>query len=240
MLAGSQEILKEGKTSLQYGVSITDDCIGWEDTELALMLARAVRQRRVVISMVGPAEKSSRLDETNPAQSVVATSSMANDGFMNSGEKIVMDDVDEYGRLHTKLGKLTPPARHNLLFNARKTTNTSSFGQILIHQGFQAFFVSIFDLPESIKVQAINPKALESLSRPDRRMLLEKLAEIKTSMCVVDATGNHLTENRRLRTSSSEVTLATMMVVAVALRGTFCGLFAELVGLAPPDVMSEL
>lgn len=38
---------KEGKAGLKYGVSITDACIGWEDTEIVLeTLAKAVRQRR--------------------------------------------------------------------------------------------------------------------------------------------------------------------------------------------------
>jgi len=38
---------KEGKEGLQYGVSITDACIGWEDTELVLdELSAAVRKRR--------------------------------------------------------------------------------------------------------------------------------------------------------------------------------------------------
>lgn len=37
----------EGKAGLKYGVSITDACIGWEDTEKVLeMLAVAVRKRR--------------------------------------------------------------------------------------------------------------------------------------------------------------------------------------------------
>ena len=37
----------EGKAGLKYGVSITDACIGWEDTERVLeMLAVAVRKRR--------------------------------------------------------------------------------------------------------------------------------------------------------------------------------------------------
>lgn len=38
---------KEGKAGLKYGVSITDACIGWEDTEKVLeTLAQAVRKRR--------------------------------------------------------------------------------------------------------------------------------------------------------------------------------------------------
>ena len=37
----------EGKAGLKYGVSITDACIGWEDTEKVLdELAGAVRERR--------------------------------------------------------------------------------------------------------------------------------------------------------------------------------------------------
>ena len=38
---------KEGKAGLKYGVSITDACIGWEDTEKVLeILAQAIRKRR--------------------------------------------------------------------------------------------------------------------------------------------------------------------------------------------------
>ena len=38
---------KEGKAGLKYGVSITDACIGWEDTETVLEVqAKAVVQRR--------------------------------------------------------------------------------------------------------------------------------------------------------------------------------------------------
>lgn len=44
---GSQKVPKEGKAGLKYGVSITDACIGWEDTEKVLAeLAEAVAERR--------------------------------------------------------------------------------------------------------------------------------------------------------------------------------------------------
>ncbi|KAA8577167.1 hypothetical protein EYC84_007164 [Monilinia fructicola] len=44
---GAQKVPKEGKAGLQYGVSITDACIGWDDTESVLeVLAKAVKQRR--------------------------------------------------------------------------------------------------------------------------------------------------------------------------------------------------
>lgn len=44
---GSQKMPKEGKSGLKYGVSITDACIGWEDTEVVLKeLAEAVAARR--------------------------------------------------------------------------------------------------------------------------------------------------------------------------------------------------
>ncbi len=44
---GAQKVPKEGKAGLKYGVSITDACIGWEDTEKVLeTLAQAVRKRR--------------------------------------------------------------------------------------------------------------------------------------------------------------------------------------------------
>lgn len=45
--AGNQKVPKEGKEGLQYGVSITDACINWEDTEKVLEeLATAVAKRR--------------------------------------------------------------------------------------------------------------------------------------------------------------------------------------------------
>lgn len=47
MILGAQKVPKEGKAGLKYGVSITDACIGWDDTETVLEnLASAVRQRR--------------------------------------------------------------------------------------------------------------------------------------------------------------------------------------------------
>ena len=47
MIPGSQKVPKEGKSGLKYGVSITDACIGWGDTESVLeTLAKAVAQRR--------------------------------------------------------------------------------------------------------------------------------------------------------------------------------------------------
>ena len=51
---GAQKVGGDGKKGLKYGVSITDACIGWEETERVLeMLAGAVRKRRECISMVG-------------------------------------------------------------------------------------------------------------------------------------------------------------------------------------------
>jgi 3-deoxy-7-phosphoheptulonate synthase len=45
---------KEGKEGLQYGVSITDACIGWEDTESVLQtLADAVKQRKKIAGTNG-------------------------------------------------------------------------------------------------------------------------------------------------------------------------------------------
>lgn len=44
---GNQKVPPEGKAGLKYGVSITDACINWEDTETTLeTLAQAVRARR--------------------------------------------------------------------------------------------------------------------------------------------------------------------------------------------------
>jgi len=44
---GAQKVPAEGKAGLKYGVSITDACIGWEDTEKVLAeLASAVSARR--------------------------------------------------------------------------------------------------------------------------------------------------------------------------------------------------
>ena len=47
---GNQKVPPEGKSGLKYGVSITDACICWEDTETVLELfAMAVRMRRDVL-----------------------------------------------------------------------------------------------------------------------------------------------------------------------------------------------
>ena len=51
---GTQEVPKEGKAGLKYGMSITDACIGWDDTEQVLKtLADAVRQRQNVLGLNG-------------------------------------------------------------------------------------------------------------------------------------------------------------------------------------------
>ncbi|CAJ2513404.1 Uu.00g015230.m01.CDS01 [Anthostomella pinea] len=51
---GSQKVPKEGKKGLQYGISITDACIGWEDTVSTLdSLANSVKDRRKVSSTNG-------------------------------------------------------------------------------------------------------------------------------------------------------------------------------------------
>lgn len=49
---GNQKVPEEGKSGLQYGVSITDACIHWADTEVVLdNLAEAVKQRRKVLGV---------------------------------------------------------------------------------------------------------------------------------------------------------------------------------------------
>lgn len=50
-LLGNQKVPKEGKSGLKYGVSITDACIGWEDTVSVLdQLAASVKKRREVLA----------------------------------------------------------------------------------------------------------------------------------------------------------------------------------------------
>ncbi len=47
---GNQKVPPEGKSGLKYGVSITDACINFEDTEKVLEdLATGVRKRREVL-----------------------------------------------------------------------------------------------------------------------------------------------------------------------------------------------
>lgn len=54
MTTGAQKVPKEGKEGLKYGVSITDACIHWEDTEVVLkQLAEAVAKRRKVLGVNG-------------------------------------------------------------------------------------------------------------------------------------------------------------------------------------------
>ena len=51
LIAGNQKVPPEGKAGLKYGVSITDACINWADTETTLeTLAQAVRARRQKLS----------------------------------------------------------------------------------------------------------------------------------------------------------------------------------------------
>jgi 3-deoxy-7-phosphoheptulonate synthase len=56
LIVGNQKVPKEGKAALKYGVSITDACIGWEDTESVLeLLANAVKERREYLGANGRA-----------------------------------------------------------------------------------------------------------------------------------------------------------------------------------------
>jgi 3-deoxy-7-phosphoheptulonate synthase len=51
---GNQKVSPEGKAGLKYGVSITDACICWEDTEVVLEeLAQAVRKRQQKLAASG-------------------------------------------------------------------------------------------------------------------------------------------------------------------------------------------
>jgi 3-deoxy-7-phosphoheptulonate synthase len=52
IISGNQKVPKEGKEGLKYGVSITDACIGWEDTEKVLEeLATAVQRRKSLLGV---------------------------------------------------------------------------------------------------------------------------------------------------------------------------------------------
>ncbi|KAK7745012.1 3-deoxy-7-phosphoheptulonate synthase [Cytospora paraplurivora] len=54
---GNQKVPKEGRAGLKHGVSITDACIGWQDTESVLdTLAQAVKKRREILSQNGGKE----------------------------------------------------------------------------------------------------------------------------------------------------------------------------------------
>ncbi|KAF1845708.1 phospho-2-dehydro-3-deoxyheptonate aldolase [Cucurbitaria berberidis CBS 394.84] len=51
---GAQKVPKEGRSALKYGVSITDACISWSDTEKVLEeLAQAVATRRSLLGVNG-------------------------------------------------------------------------------------------------------------------------------------------------------------------------------------------
>jgi 3-deoxy-7-phosphoheptulonate synthase len=51
---GRQDVPAEGKAGLKYGVSITDSCIGWEDTKVVLAkLADVLSPECVLWLMVG-------------------------------------------------------------------------------------------------------------------------------------------------------------------------------------------
>ena len=53
-VAGNQSVPPEGREGLKYGVSITDACISWEDTEGVLAeLAGAVAKRREHLGVNG-------------------------------------------------------------------------------------------------------------------------------------------------------------------------------------------
>ncbi|EGX51024.1 Phospho-2-dehydro-3-deoxyheptonate aldolase amt16, variant 2 [Orbilia oligospora] len=48
---GNQKVPAEGRSGLKYGVSITDSCLGWDDTVAVLdVLANSVKERRELLS----------------------------------------------------------------------------------------------------------------------------------------------------------------------------------------------
>lgn len=50
LFEGNQKVPAEGPAGLKRGISITDACIGWEDTVGALEgLAKGVRERREAV-----------------------------------------------------------------------------------------------------------------------------------------------------------------------------------------------
>lgn len=62
-VAGAQKVPKEGKAGLKYGVSITDACIGWDDTEKVLQeLAQAAAKRRAVLGVNGHVQTNGTTD----------------------------------------------------------------------------------------------------------------------------------------------------------------------------------
>ncbi|KAM7190642.1 hypothetical protein V8F20_009659 [Naviculisporaceae sp. PSN 640] len=80
---GNQKVPKEGPAGLKYGVSITDACIGWEDTTSVLdLLANAVKKRRearAASTSSGSAAEASpvRLNIAAAASTAVAVGSIA-------------------------------------------------------------------------------------------------------------------------------------------------------------------
>ena len=51
LFEGRQDVPPEGPSGLKYGVSITDACVGWEDTTVMLQkLADAVKTRLTVFN----------------------------------------------------------------------------------------------------------------------------------------------------------------------------------------------
>lgn len=55
-IIGNQKVPESGRDGLEYGVSITDACIHWDDTVSVLQtLADAVKERRKIVSSNGTA-----------------------------------------------------------------------------------------------------------------------------------------------------------------------------------------
>jgi hypothetical protein len=100
---------------------------------------------------------------------------------------------------------------------------------------FKDVFNAVRGRPSTLQVQRVDPDALRSLSRPGRRRAIEALASKKVKIVVLNPRGLFYT-----KPDGDEVDLATVMILAIALRGKQHELVAELVGLSPVTVMKHL
>ncbi|KAL9027983.1 MAG: hypothetical protein Q9196_003584 [Gyalolechia fulgens] len=108
---GAQKVPKEGKAGLRYGVSITDACIGWEDTEIVLEeLAQATAKRR----------------DTLGANDYDGRHGQVESVTQGTGKPITEDEVFEYTNGHFLVDEKQQLQKRYIKFNLQKLCDVVS------------------------------------------------------------------------------------------------------------------
>lgn len=140
----------------------------------------------------------------------------------------------------TTVGSITqPPSRASSV-----ATLTFFSGDVKLEGKLRDAMESIWrnkpdQLPREVNLYRLDPKAIASLSRPNKRAMLEALATNRACVCVNAFVEQGSKEKRLTPRGGKELSIATILALIMALKKK-AKLLAELVGLALPDTVQEL